>query len=343
VAILVLIAPAAGSNPDDPPGVRVAEARVVDFPLQIKALGTARANESVEIRSLVSQRIVSIEFEEGERVEKGRVLVQLQSAEARADVASARATLAESKSHLSRARELYKTNAVSTSELDQRLTRRDADKAALDAAQARLSDTQIRAPFAGVLGLRHVSLGSYVTPDSVITTLDDTDTIKLDFAVPETVLAQLERGLPMIASSAAWPEVRFEGRVSAIDTRVDPISRTLTVRALLPNGTGRLRPGMFLTVTLMRADVSALVVSESAIVPDRSRQFVLVVGEDDVIERREVRLGRRRPGFVAIVEGLKAGELVVVEGAQKALPGRPVRILSGVPAEPGPSMPETLP
>jgi len=100
---------------------------------------------------------------------------------------------------------------------------------------------------------------------------------------------------------------------------------------------------MFLTVTLVRGDVSALVVSESAIVPDRSRQFVLVVGEDSVIERREVRLGRRRPGFVAITEGLKAGELVVVEGVQKALPGRPVRIISGVSAESRPSMPETVP
>jgi membrane fusion protein (multidrug efflux system) len=311
--------------------VIVTEAQVIDFPLTIEALGTARANESIEIRPLVSQQIVAIRFEEGERVEAGRVLVELQSAEARADVASARATLAESTSQLQRARKLYETKAVSTSELDQRLTRRDADKAALDAAEARLADTQVSAPFAGVLGLRNVSLGSYVTPDVVITTLDDTDPIKLDFAVPETVLARLEPGLSIVAKSAAWPGVDFAGRVESIDTRVDPVSRTLTVRALIPNAEARIRPGMFLTVTLLRDDVRALVIPETAIVPERSRRFVFVVGPDDTVERREVKTGRRSPGLVEVTGGLSAGDLVVVEGTQKVIPGRAARIIERAP------------
>jgi membrane fusion protein (multidrug efflux system) len=313
--------------PDDPPGVIVAEARIVDFPLTVEALGTTRANESVDIRPLGSQRIVSIRFKEGEQVEAGRVLVELQSAEARADVASARATLSESESHLRRARELYRTKAVSASELDQRETRRDADKAALDAAHARFADTSVRAPFAGVLGLRRVSLGSYVTPNTVITTLDDIATVKLDFGVPETVLARLAPGLPIVARSAAWPGVIFEGSVASIDTRVDPISRTLAVRAVLPNDKGRLRPGMFLTVILTRDEISALVVPEPAIVPERSRQFVLVVGAGDVVERREIKTGRRKPGWVEVREGLSAGEVVIIEGTQKALPDKPVRIV----------------
>ncbi len=313
------------------PGVIVSEAQVIDFPLTIEALGTARANEAIDIRPLVSQRIVAIRFEESEHVEAGRVLVELQSAEARADVASAKATLAESTSQLRRAQQLYETKAVSTSQLDQRLARRDADRAALDAAEARLADTQVSAPFAGVLGLRNVSLGSYVTPDDVITTLDDTDPIKLDFAVPEAVLAQLAPGLPIAAKSAAWPGVDFTGRVESIDTRVDPVSRTLTVRALLPNTETRLRPGMFLTVTLLRENVRALVVPETAIVPERSRVFVFVVGADDTIERREVRIGRRSPGLVEVMGGLSAGEVVVVEGTQKAIPGRAVRVIERAP------------
>ena len=313
------------------PGVIVSEAQVIDFPLTIEALGTARANEAIDIRPLVSQRIVAIRFEESEHVEAGRVLVELQSAEARADVASAKATLAESTSQLRRAQQLYETKAVSTSQLDQRLTRRDADRAALDAAEARLADTQVSAPFAGVLGLRNVSLGSYVTPDDVITTLDDTDPIKLDFAVPETVLSQLAPGLPIAAKSAAWPGVDFAGRVASIDTRVDPVSRTLTVRALLPNTEARLRPGMFLTVMLLREDVRALVVPETAIVPERSRVFVFVVGADDTVERREVRTGRRSPGLVEVMGGLSAGEVVVVEGTQKAIPGRAVRVIERAP------------
>ena len=331
LVVAASLAPAPLRAAPDAPGVIVSEAQEVAFPLTIEALGTARANESIDIRSLVSQRIVAIRFKEGERVETGRVLVELQSAEARADVASAKATLAESTSQLRRAQQLYETKAVSASELDQRLTRRDADKAALDAASARLADTQVSAPFAGVLGLRNVSLGSYVTPDDVITTLDDTDLIKLDFAVPETVLAQLATGLPIAAKSAAWRGVDFVGRVQSIDTRVDPVSRTLTVRALLPNAEARLRPGMFLTVTLLRDDVRALVVPETAIVPERSRRFVLVVGADDTVERREVRTGRRSPGLVEITGGLSAGEVVVVEGTQKAIPGRTVRVIERAP------------
>ena len=330
-ALATLFASAPLHADSDAPGVIVSEAQVIAFPLTIEALGTARANESIDIRPLVSQRIVAIRFTEGARVEAGTVLAELQSAEAREDVASARATLAESTSQLRRAQQLYETKAVSASELEQRDTRRDADKAALDAAQARLADTKVSAPFAGVLGLRNVSLGSYVTPEDVITTLDDTDLIKLDFAVPETMLAQLVPGLSIAAKSAAWPDVKFEGAVESIDTRVDPVSRTLTVRALLPNSEGRLRPGMLLTVELLREDVETLVVPETAIVPERSRLFVLVVGADDIIERREVRTGRRSPGLVEVTGGLVAGEVVVVEGTQKAVPGRAIRIIDRAP------------
>jgi membrane fusion protein (multidrug efflux system) len=309
------------------PGVIVSEVQRLPFPLTIESLGTAHANESVELRPLASQRIVKILFEEGEQVEAGRVLVELQSAEARADVASAKATLSDSVSQLRRAQQLFETKAVSASELDRRVTRRDADQAALDAAHARFADTRVSAPFAGVLGLRRVSLGSYVTPETVITTLDDTQTIKLDFSVPETVLARIAPGLPVRARSAAWPGSVFEGVVASVDTRVDVISRTLKVRARVPNEDGRLRPGMFLTVDLLRDDVTALVVPEGALVPEHNRQFVLVVGEGDEVERREVETGRRRPGLVEVRSGLSAGEVVVVEGTQKAIPGRTVRVI----------------
>jgi membrane fusion protein (multidrug efflux system) len=330
-AVALLMVSGSGLAETDAPGVIVAEAEERVFPLTIEALGTARANESVEIRPLVSQRIVAIRFEDGERIEAGRVLVELQNAEARADVASAKATLAESENHLRRAQQLFKTKAVSESELDQRLTRRDADSAMLDAAKSRLADTTVRAPFAGLAGLRNVSLGSYVTPETVITTLDDTETIKLDFSVPATLLSRIEVGVAVIARSAAWPDAVFEGQITSMDTRVDPVSRTLTVRALLANEDGRLRPGMFLTVSLLRDDIIALVIPETAIVPERSSQFVLVVGDDSMIERRQVHTGRRRPGFVEVTHGLEPGEVVVVEGTQKARPGEAVRVIERLP------------
>lgn len=309
------------------PAVVVSAAREISFPLTVEALGTARADESVEIRPQVSERVTAIRFEEGATVEAGQVLVELRNTEAQAAVAAARAALIESDGQLRRAEQLMKTRAISAATLDQRRAQRDADRAALATARAQLEDTTVRAPFAGRVGLRRVSLGSLVGPDTVITTLDDTSPIKVDLDVPETLLARLTPGLPVRARSAAWPDHAFRGEVISIDTRVDPVSRTLIVRAAIPNDDGRLLPGMFLTVDLLREDVTALVIPEQAIVPEQSRQFVYVVGEGERVEKRLVRTGRRQPGLVEVMDGLTAGERVVVEGTQRARPGAPVKVV----------------
>lgn len=311
----------------EPPGVIAAEVIAVTFPLTVEGLGTARANESIEVHATVAERIREIHFEEGEPVDAGQVLVTLVDTEARAEVASARARQIDSESALRRARELFERKAVSAAELEQLEAQRDADRAALDAAEARLAERVIRAPFAGRVGLRQVSPGSLVGPDTVITTLDDTDPIKLDFDVPETALARLAPGLPIEARSAAWPDTTFAGTVASIDTRVDPLTRSLMVRALIPNPEARLRPGMFMAVTLLRREVQALVVPEQAIVPEQSRQYVLVVDAAGQVEKREIRTGRRRPGQVEVLEGLAAGETVIAEGTQKVRPGQPVRVV----------------
>ena len=312
---------------DQAPGVVVATAQVKPFPLSAEALGNARANEAVDIRPQITAVITAIEFEEGQAVQKGEVLVRLESSEPLADLAAARAALVESESQYRRSEELYRTRVVSESELEQLGAQRDADQAAVEAAQARLDQTVIRAPFAGQLGLRRVSMGSVVSPGTVITTLDDTSRIKLDFDVPEVFLSQLQPGLSVTARSVAWPDESFRGLVASVDTRVDPVSRTITVRALMPNENGRLRPGMFLTVTLLKEDVEALVVPEQAIVPERSQQFVFVVGEGEVVERREVRSGRRRPGEVEILDGLAEGDRVITEGTQKVRDGAVIRLV----------------
>ena len=147
------------------------------------------------------------------------------------------------------------------------------------------------------------------------------------FAVPERVLARLAAGLTVQARSIAWRDVVFEGKVVSVDTRVDPVSRTVTVRATIPNPDDKLRPGMFLTVTLLKDDVVALTIPEQAIVPEQSRQFVFVVGPDDIVEKREIFTARRRPGDVEVIGGLAAGERVITEGTQKARDGQPVRVL----------------
>ncbi|HEU4333408.1 MAG TPA: efflux RND transporter periplasmic adaptor subunit [Candidatus Eisenbacteria bacterium] len=334
LAAAILLATAWPSPSPAAPGVIVAEATRISFPLTVEALGTTLANESVEIRPQVSEALTKIHFTEGQFVARGAILASLDDSESRAAVAAAKAALIESEGQYRRAEELRASDLVPETEFERLRARRDADRAALDAAESRLAYRTVRAPFAGRVGLRRVSVGSIVTPSTVITTLDATDPMKLDFDVPETAIGRIEKGLTIVARSAAWPDSTFRGRVDAVDTRVDPVSRTVTVRAVLPNRRGMLRPGMFLTVTLLRRDVMALVIPEQAIVPEQSRQFVLVVGTNGVVERREVRPGRRRPGQVEILSGLKAGETVVAEGTQKARAGESVEIVGRIPVKP---------
>lgn len=327
VVVASLLLPLALASPvqaEGPVVVVVVPVREEAFPLTVEAIGTARANESIEIRSHISESVRAIRFEEGQRVKAGDVLLELNDAEVLADVAAARASLVEATSRHLRAVEMQAGDLIAESELELLEARRDAARAALDAAEARLAETVIRAPFAGRVGLRRVSPGGLVSPSVVITTLDDNDTIKLDFDVPETAISLLEDGLVVHARSAAWPDSTFTGKVVSVNTRVDPVSRTVTVRARVPNGRGLLRAGMFLTVRLVRGDVNAMLIPEEAVVPERSQQFALVVGDDGIVEKREIRLGRRRPGEVEVLLGLSVGERVIVEGTQKARPGSPV-------------------
>jgi membrane fusion protein (multidrug efflux system) len=308
----------------------VAETR--SFPLSAEALGNARANEAIDVRSEITAALTRIHFEEGQWVEKGAVLVELENASQLAAVASAKAALVESSSQLKRSEELFKTNVVAASQLEQLKAKQEADLANLHAAESRLVQTIIRAPFSGRLGLRRVSIGAIVNTDTVITTLDDTSRIKLDFEVPEVFIARLQPGLAISAHSAAWPDQKFHGEVTSVDTRVDPVTRTISVRALIPNDEGHLRPGMFLTVSVMREDVSALMVPEESIVPERSKQFVFVVDQNSVVSLREVETGRRRPGEVEILAGLQDGEIVITQGTQKVRAGQVVEILGNSPA-----------
>jgi len=305
--------------------IPVISAPVVSRPLgtEIEAVGTARANESVDVTSKSSNIVTAIRFEEGDFVRRGDVLVELDSAETRAALAEAQAALADSESQFNRSRELYAQQALSVSQLDQIEATLKGDRARVNAASARLSDTVIRAGFDGRTGFRRVSVGSLVSPGTVITTLDDTSTIKLDFTVPETYFYLLKKGLPVTANSAGLPNRPFEGKVTNIDSRIDPVTRSVTVRAEIPNRDGTLRPGMFMTVALQGAVVPTLLVPEAAIIPEQGRMYVFVV-DGKVAQRREVKIGRRRPGEVEIVSGLAEGERVVVDGTQNVRDGSAV-------------------
>jgi membrane fusion protein, multidrug efflux system len=313
-----------GARNNAPAFVSVAPVRSETLSQKLEALGNARANESVDISSKISNVVTAVHFGDGQRVNRGQLLVQLDDAQTRADVAAAEAAVAESERLFNRSRELMATEALSKAQFDQLEATLKANRARLASAQARLADTVIRAPFSGRVGLRRVSVGTLISPGAVITTLDDTSVIKLDFSVPENFLSTLREGLAVRATAPAFSGRSFTGKVSSIDSRVDMNTRAVTVRALLANEDGALRPGMFLNVSLANDERETLTIPEQALTPEAERQYVFVVA-DGKAQRREVRIGSRRPGSVEIVAGLNAGEQVVVEGTQKVRDGAPVR------------------
>jgi membrane fusion protein, multidrug efflux system len=289
----------------------------------IEALGTTRANEAVDITAKTGNVVTAIRFKEGAPVARGAVLVELDSAQIRADLAAAEATLAESRSQFNRSRELYTTKVLSAAQLEQIEATLKANEARVAAQRARLADTIIRAPFAGRTGLRRVSLGSLVPAGGVITTLDDVSQLKLDFTLPEAFLSAVKPGLEVSATSVAWPGREFRGRVQSVDSRMDPATRAVTVRATLPNADNALKPGMFLTVQLERPSVTAIVIPEQALVPEQGKLYVYVV-QGTTAEKRAVTIRQRRPGDVQVASGLQVGERLVVEGTLRLRPGAAV-------------------
>lgn len=314
-------APAPGSKGV---GVVLDTARAESFPYEVEALGTANANEAVTVTAKVSNLVTAIRFEEGQQVKRGQVLVELDGAEVKAEQTAAQAALAESRSQYKRAQELRSTNALSQAELERLEATLLANEARLVTARAKVRDTVISAPFDGRVGLRRVSVGSYISQGSVITTLDDTRIIKLDFSVPENFMSVLREGLKVVARSVAYPDRTFEGEVTSIDSRVDPTTRSVVARAQIPNSQGLLKPGMFLTVRLQQPRENVVMIPEQALVPEEGNQFVFVVN-DAKAEKRRVDIGRRKPGQVEILAGLKPGERIVVEGTQLVKDGVSVR------------------
>jgi membrane fusion protein (multidrug efflux system) len=301
-------------------GVVTAEAALGELGLEIEAIGNAVANESTEITSKTVNTVTAIRFTEGQLVKKGAVLVEFDGTQARAELAGAEAALAESRSQFNRSRELFSTQALSQSQLDQLEATLKSNEAKVIAARAKAEDTIIRAPFSGRMGFRRISLGGLVSPGTVIGTLDDSSVMKLDFTVPQAYMFALQPGLPITAQIAGVPDQSFTGKVTTLDSRVDPVTRSIVVRAELPNPKGVLKPGMFMTARISADSAKALLIPEGAIVPEQGMSFVFVV-KDGVASKREVTVGRRKPGQVQITHGLQNGERVVVEGTQKVRDG----------------------
>ena len=283
----------------------------------LQALGTAQARESVTITAKVSDVVTRLAFDSGQRVHAGQLLADMNSRAQQAEVVAAEAALRDAEQQLRRGGELAQQQLLARGQYDTLRANRDAAAASVQAKRASVADRAILAPFAGVLGLRQVSLGALVAPGAVITTLDDDSRIKLDFTLPEAALSSLARGQAITASSDAWPGTAFDGRIANIDSRVDPETRAMRVRAEIPNDDGKLRPGMLLRVRVQLPPRQALLLPELAVQQEAEQGYVFRVGTANKVEQAPVKLGTRTDGQVEIASGLKPGDRIVVEGTIK--------------------------
>lgn len=337
--VLVLALSACGDAAPDKaqaPAATVTTTAVATKPWSdaIEALGTAHANESVLVTAKVTETVVRVNFEDGDLVEAGQVLVDLSGRAELAGLDEVAAAYREAQQQYERLRELNAQKLIPTSQLDAQRGSMDAAKARLDVVRARLADRVITAPFAGVLGFRQVSPGTLVTPGTTIASLDDISVMKLDFTVPESFLSALAVGQAVSARSSAWRDREFTGTVRTIESRVDPVTRAVTVRAEIPNRDRELRPGMLLTLRVFQPERQALVIPEISVIQVAQDAHVFRVKADDTVEQVDVKLGQRRGGEVEVVEGLAAGDRIVVDGTVKLRAGARVVEAAATPSAP---------
>lgn len=297
---------------------------MVEFRDIIEGLGTAQASQSVDVMARVTQNVRELYFNDGQDVEEGDLLVALNDREERARVQELEFRLADARRQLNRLRELAAENAASRSMIDEQEVRVEQTTAELEVARTRLEEMTIHAPFGGRLGIRQVSTGSLVRPGDVITTLDDIAPIYIDFSVPEIYLPSLASGQRVVALSTAYPGREFEGRIVSLASRVDPITRSIQVRASLPNDNRELRPGMLMRVRLERQVATTLMIPETSVVPIRNEFIVFKVNDENVVERTNIEIGRRQPGWVEVLSGLGEGDVIVKEGVVRLRDGLPV-------------------
>jgi membrane fusion protein (multidrug efflux system) len=307
--------------------VKVHRTAEEEFEVIVEALGTGRANESVLITTQTSDIVYKINFDDGDRVKAGQILLTLIDLEEKARLAALDVDLQEANRQLNRVTNLAKNNVASEQLLDEQQAEVNALIAEMNVLKTQMRALEVRAPFDGLLGLRQVSVGALVRPGDAITTLDDLSIIKVDFNIAEVHLPSVAINQKIRATSIAYPDETFEGKIVSIGSRVDPATRAIQIRANINNQDFKLRPGMLLQINLQKKLLTTLVLPEASLVPVEDNHFVFVVN-DGVATRKQVQIGLRKPGIVQIVSGLEKGELVVIEGALKLRNGSKVKVLN---------------
>ena len=305
--------------------VEASPIRTATFTDTLDAVGTALANEQVVLSAPVTERISSINFTDGGYVSRGQVIATLVVGQERAELAAAEAQALQARQQLDRIQALKARGFATSASLDQQVAAARSASANAQLARASIGDRIIRAPFTGWVSLRTVSPGAIVTAGTPIATVSDISRIKLDFTVPETRLAMIREGQPIRATASAYPDQPFTGTIATIDPVIDPATRAVRVRAILPNPDRMLKPGMLLTVSVVARQRQSLAVPELAVVGDGEDRFLFLVAHRKA-KRVKVSTGIRQNGLVEILGGVKPGETVVTDGVVKLTDGVPVRL-----------------
>lgn len=315
--------------PQGPTGVIVQSLEKQTYGDVLEALGTTKANESTIITAETAEKVVNIHFEDGQAVSQGDLLITLDKSEEEAALKAAKALKQENLAAYNRAKNLAKTSALSKGTLEERLALLEQSNAQIEEIQARIEKRVIKAPFNGILGLRNVSAGTLIQPGDQITTLDDLNIIKVDFDIPSIYLPSIKKDMPITGTTQTYKNQSFSGYISAIDSKIDPTTRSVTVRALIPNEDGLLKAGMLFRIKLIKNERQALLLPEEALIKKGNDNFVYLIKEENdkpTAHLTKITLGTRNVGHVEVTEGLSEGDKVVTHGVIKLRDGANVTI-----------------
>ena len=313
-----------------PPGEMIALAVVAPAEKQtvrdeISVVASLASRDEVTVVSELDATVMAIGFVDGQAVKEGDALVTFDTTQTAAKLEEAKAGYRMAELSYERNQALLKNETISQQEYDQAETDYFNRKAALALAEDNQSKTELRAPFDGVVAEKQVSVGQFVSRGTALTHLISVNPLDAEFDVPERYVGQLQKGQVIHFSAGAFADETFEGTVVYLAPSVDPQTRTLRVKAEIANEDGRLKPGMFGSLALVLSErADALVIPEAAIQFTSQGTMVIAVNGAGISEFRPVQVGQRSKGSAEILEGLAAGELVVVEGHQKMGPGMTV-------------------
>jgi membrane fusion protein (multidrug efflux system) len=292
---------------------------------RVATTGTLLANEEVELRPEISGRIISVSFEEGKRAKKGELLVKINDRELEAQLKRKQVEEKQASDEEARQRKLFEINAISKEDYDKSLNALHMIQAEKEGIESQLAETEIRAPFDGIVGLRHVSEGGYVTPDVLVATMQDVDPMKVEFAVPEKYARQVKNGTAIVVRVGDAQDV-YKGTVYAVESKIDPGTRTVKCRAKIPNPDGLLIPGAFAKVEITLQEYpDALVVPSEAIIPEINGEKVFLC-ENGKARSVPVKTGIRTENSVQIVDGLSANDTLIVSGLLQLSDGKGVQL-----------------